>query len=520
MLIAVGGIATTVIGQQQRYEHAWQAGQLTLTRIEQLLTSAQRTGIQVAGLVGQPCQRVLPALRNAATQAAFVYTLKLVQQQRVYCSSLRADVNEPIPSAFAHNDTTRSLILQPGNASRPYYPLLSILTATSEGAVISTIDSAHLATLLSLNLPTTLIWLQVGEFWLDSSGQLHDESPPQAQDAQIYHASATYPLGLSLYYTTSFTTWLGWANQWRLTWLLWLAFSLSCAIALWRWLGQTSPLEAALEQGVERKEFIPYVQPVICAHNRQLCGLEVLMRWQRQHVGLVEPMQFIPQAEASGLIVPMTRQMMTQVVAQLAPMASRLPTPFHLAVNISAAHFRSNTLLSDCREFLSYFPSGKVQLTLELTEREWLCNNPQTLTLLHELRSMGIYLALDDFGTGHSSLAYLKQFPVDIIKLDQMFVRKIGVEDVSQHVVNHVIDLGHKLGLDIVAEGVENEFQADYLTRRGVDQLQGYLFGKPQPLQEWLTELWPLVSKHYPWCRPGQGDLATVGGDEQFQPPA
>ncbi|ELB2793903.1 EAL domain-containing protein [Aeromonas dhakensis] len=487
IFIATGCLITTVIGLQQHHDQTMQAGRLALTRIEQLLTDAQRTSMQIASLVGQPCKAVLPTLRTTATQAAFIHSLKLVQQNRVYCASIMADLNDPLPTN--HNNTVTPLTLLPGSTSHPHHPMLSLWTPTPRGSVISNIDSTHLTNLLSLNLPAGQVWLLVGELWLDSTGTVHSTPPHQARSVPITHNSVTYPLSISLYYATDFTTWIGWAQQWHLTWLLWLVLSLSASIALWGWLSLAPSLENALVHGLTHREFIPYVQPLFTARPQQLCGLEVLMRWRHPKLGLVEPMQFIPQAEASGLIVPMTSQLMAEVAKQLVPLLTQLPSPFHVAINISAAHFTSTTLLNDCREFLARFPTNQVVLSLELTERELLCNTPQTKAMLEELWLLGVQLALDDFGTGHSSLAYLNQFPVNIIKLDQMFVSKIGVEKISQHVVDHVVELGHKLGLQIIAEGVEAAHQAEYLTQKRVNQLQGYLFGKPQPLHEWLTTL-------------------------------
>ncbi|MFB2962465.1 EAL domain-containing protein, partial [Aeromonas jandaei] len=202
-----------------------------------------------------------------------------------------------------------------------------------------------------------------------------------------------------------------------------------------------------------------------------------------------KPASFISQAETSGLIVPMTSQMMAQLIPTLLTQLPQLPTPFHLAVNISAAHFDTPLLLDNCAQFLRHFLPGKVLLTLELTERELLRNDGGTLRMLHQLNAMGVQIALDDFGTGHASLAYLKQFPVDIIKLDQTFVSKIGSDTLSQLLADNVIELGMKLGLVVIAEGVETAYQADYLTAKGVDHLQGYLFGHPQPIAEWEAAL-------------------------------
>lgn len=487
-LFLLTGVGTSwLIAQKQQHALALHAARQGMVQVEQLLKSALNASAQVTYLAGQPCQTILPTLRNIAARVAFVHTLNLVEQDSIYCSSLSGEVVEPVN----RNDfAVGRLAMQAGNALRPGHPLLSLWTPAPHGAIIANIDSTHLRTAISSYLPTEQFWLQIGDVWLDEAGQLSRAPPPSSILAdRIMERSAEYPIAVVASYALDMKNWFDWAKDWWPSWLLWLMLSLHAVITLWKWLGCPPPLHIELTRGLKRDEFIPYVQPVFDAHSRQLCGLEVLMRWQRQNLGLVEPMHFIPQAESSGLIVPMTRQMMVQVALLLAPMASRLPSPFYIAVNISTAHIESATLLSDCRKFLEHFQSGKVLLTLELTEREWISNSRQTLAIFNKLRGLGVQLALDDFGTGHSSLAYLKQFPIDILKIDKMFVRHIGVEEVSQQVVNHVIDLGHKLGMEIIAEGVETEYQADYLTKQGVDQLQGYLFGQPQPLQEWLAGL-------------------------------
>ncbi|CAJ1779480.1 Cyclic di-GMP phosphodiesterase PdeL [Aeromonas hydrophila] len=231
------------------------------------------------------------------------------------------------------------------------------------------------------------------------------------------------------------------------------------------------------------------MQPLVAAGSERVIGAEVLMRWQHPTAGMIRPDLFIPQAEASGLIVPMTSLLMEEVARELSLERDLVPDGFHISFNISAAHCRDMALLAECRRFLDHFAPSQVVLVLELTERELLVADPQTLALFRQLDEMGVRLAMDDFGTGHSSLHYLQQFHVDYLKIDQSFIGRIGTESLSEHIVDNVIDLGTRLGLALVAEGVETRQQADYLRSKGVDYLQGYLFGRPLPLRDFQAAL-------------------------------
>ena len=151
--------------------------------------------------------------------------------------------------------------------------------------------------------------------------------------------------------------------------------------------------------------------------------------------------------------MPMTSLLMEEVARELSMERDLVPDGFHLSFNISAAHCRDMALLAECRRFLDHFAPGQVVLVLELTERELLVADPQTLALFRQLDQMGVRLAMDDFGTGHSSLHYLQQFHVDYLKIDQSFIGRIGTESLSEHIVDNVIDLGTRLGLALVAEG-------------------------------------------------------------------
>lgn len=244
-----------------------------------------------------------------------------------------------------------------------------------------------------------------------------------------------------------------------------------------------------MQRALEAAEFIPYFQPVVHGDSKSWSGTEVLMRWKHPKEGLVRPDLFIPFAEHCGLIVPMTRSLMRQTAALLAPQSAGFNKPFHIGINITASHCQDLDLVKDCREFLDAFEPGSIYLVLELTERELIEPTTITLQLFEQLRELGVKIAIDDFGTGHSSLGYLRQFNVDFLKIDQSFVAMIGIDTLSSHILDSIIDLAVKLDLALVAEGVETPEQSDYLSARQVNFLQGYLFGKPMPGAEFISAL-------------------------------
>ncbi|BBQ54411.1 hypothetical protein WP2S18C03_34920 [Aeromonas veronii] len=254
-------------------------------------------------------------------------------------------------------------------------------------------------------------------------------------------------------------------------------------------MGRSHSPEEELKRALVAEEFIPYLQPVVTGEDAHWSGCEVLMRWQHPKQGMISPDRFIPLAEDSGLIVPMTSLMMAQVRDYFAPFALELPKGFHFGFNISASHCKDLSLVADCRAFIEAFRDNPIKLVLELTERELIVADEMTDRLFAELQQLGVFIAIDDFGTGHSSLTYLQQFKVDFLKIDQSFVGMIGSDALSSHIVENVIDLATRLGLQLVAEGVENQVQADYLRARHVDFLQGYLYGRPLPIEQFSQQL-------------------------------
>lgn len=333
--------------------------------------------------------------------------------------------------------------------------------------------------MLSRNSPLTLV---IGAQSMLADGQIHDEVPPVALGS-LEQTSGKYPFRVVTDLSHDEYGSHIW-NYSRASLIIYPLLGLLAGCLVYWLAGRSTSPSQELRRALDQREFIPYLQPVVTGDDAHWSGCEVLMRWQHPRQGLISPDRFIPLAEDSGLIVPMTRLLMEQVREQFAGRVHSLPRGFHFGFNISASHCKDMSLLEDCRDFINAFRENPIKLVLELTERELIVADETTDRLFAELHQLGVFIAIDDFGTGHSSLTYLQQFQVDFLKIDQSFVGMIGSDALSSHIVENVIDLATRLGLLLVAEGVENEVQAAYLRARQVNFLQGYLYGRPMPMKE------------------------------------
>jgi diguanylate cyclase (GGDEF)-like protein/PAS domain S-box-containing protein len=242
-----------------------------------------------------------------------------------------------------------------------------------------------------------------------------------------------------------------------------------------------------LRQALPRQQFKLHYQ--IQVNQQGIVGAEALLRWQHPGRGLVSPMAFIPLAEETGLIVPIGAWVLQLACAQLKAWQDDPQTRhLQLAVNISARQFRQPDLVEQVLEVLKETGIDPVKLELELTESLVLDNIADAIVKMRALRDAGIRFSLDDFGTGRSSLSYLKLLPLDQIKIDQSFVRDIATDPNDAAIVRTIIGMANNLGLNVIAEGVETEQQRDFLERNGCHAYQGYLFGKPVPIEDFQIQ--------------------------------
>jgi diguanylate cyclase (GGDEF)-like protein len=239
-------------------------------------------------------------------------------------------------------------------------------------------------------------------------------------------------------------------------------------------------MERDLRKALPSGEFELYYQPVVNLASSEISGFEALIRWNHPEKVLVSPATFIPLAEEIGFIVPIG----DWVIRQACTTAAQWPGDLHVAVNISAAQFRSPGLMQVIVGALATSGLHPTRLEIEITESVLLHNREATLAVLHQLRALGIRIAMDDFGTGYSSLTYLQSFPFDKIKIDRSFVKDITESTGSLNIVRAVAALAHGMGMTATAEGVETREQLDRITSEGCTEMQGFLFSKPLPAQE------------------------------------
>lgn len=240
-------------------------------------------------------------------------------------------------------------------------------------------------------------------------------------------------------------------------------------------------LENQLRSALKNKQLTLYYQPQIELKTGHLIGFEALIRWNHPDLGVVSPLDFIPLAEASGLIVPIGEWVLYTACKQMKKIQEQWQLPLRMAVNISPRQFLHPSLVQTVAEVLYRTKLKPGSLELEITESMVMGNVEQSIGKMNEFNKMGVELAIDDFGTGYSSLEYLKKFPISKLKIDQSFVRELGVDANDTAIVNSVIALSKSMGLEVIAEGIETIEQLDLLKEEGCDQGQGYLFSKPLP---------------------------------------
>ena len=243
-------------------------------------------------------------------------------------------------------------------------------------------------------------------------------------------------------------------------------------------------LEAALRQAINNKYFVLYYQAQV-SDSEGIVGVEALIRWIDPKRGMVSPVEFIPLAEETGLILPIGAWVLETACQQLAAWADQ-PAMAHLciAVNVSARQFRESNFVSQTLATLERTRANPQRLKLELTESVLIADAEDVILKMNALKAIGIGFAIDDFGTGYSSLSYLKRLPLERLKIDQGFVRNILMDPDDAAISRAVIAMATSMGLGVIAEGVETEAQRDFLASLGCHNYQGYLFSKPAPVQE------------------------------------
>lgn len=243
-------------------------------------------------------------------------------------------------------------------------------------------------------------------------------------------------------------------------------------------------LQWSIRKAIKREQFYPVYQPVFNEKLTNYSGAEVLLRWRSNHNKIIMPDLFIEEAETTGLIIPITLQIIKIAFKETKSILKADPQ-FHLSFNICALHFTDPVFFDKFYGLLVDYSINPNQILLEITERDLLDeNNEVYIKKMQELREKGFSLAIDDYGTGHASINYLQYFPFNYLKIDKLFIHAIGTKAITESLNDAIIDLAKKINLIIIAEGVETKEQINYLLKNGIQLLQGWYFSKALPIDQ------------------------------------
>ncbi|WP_313891457.1 EAL domain-containing protein [Psychrobacillus sp.] len=242
-------------------------------------------------------------------------------------------------------------------------------------------------------------------------------------------------------------------------------------------------MESHLRRAIEKEELSIHYQPQVNLATGEINSFEALLRWNNKKFGYVTPMHFIPLAEKSGIIMHLGDWVLEEVCKQLKYWQEKGYRAVRVAVNISPNQFKQENFAIKIRDKINKYKISPCSLEVEITESA-MTDMTDTLVMLKELKEIGVVISIDDFGTGYSSLSYLKQYPIDIIKIDQSFIKDMETDKKNAAIATTIIQLAHSLGMEVVAEGVEKDVQVDILKLAKCQKAQGYLFGRPVPIQD------------------------------------
>ena len=240
-------------------------------------------------------------------------------------------------------------------------------------------------------------------------------------------------------------------------------------------------LETSLRKAIFRDEFVVHYQPKMCLKTNRILGVEALVRWSHPSLGMLYPGDFIPLAEETGLVSAIGELVLDKACRQAQQWKEMGLGDIRTSVNIPAHQVRKGNLVQVIKRVLDNSGLDPTLLELELTESSLMEDSDNVLSMLNELRGRGIVISLDDFGTGYSSLSYLKRFPIDVLKIDQAFIRDIGNSPDDEAITRAIIAMAHSMNMTVVAEGVETDAHLDFLRKEGCDYIQGYLLSRPIP---------------------------------------
>lgn len=477
LAIASSFMVTSYLVEKKVHE----VGEFNLKRLEDLLSQSESIGQYAITLSQGDCSD----LNEYMKFKPYYRGVLLFNAYGFYCSSTNGEIDFPL----------NTLLPEPTLKEPTYFIVPETPARLGVPAIIVIATQA--------NLTSGAVVIIEGQYFIDSFIQPEVfprpvlnvvlglkgatlPTVPQFGDGKVVAVKAdNSELVILLEVSQAFFWYFFWIS-FGLSLPVFLAFTWLVGLHLWRKKNRYS-LADDIRSGIENKEFFLVYQPIICTEDGKAKGVEALVRWLHPQMGLVRPDLFIPIAEQSQLIVPLTNYIFERALADFSLFS--VQPGFRIGFNVAPEHFIQSDIEAKFRYLKDAFSQIGVQPLIEITERQLL--TADMCERITALRELGILVAIDDFGTGQTTLSLLQTFTLDYLKIDKCFIDTIGQDSVTSHVLDTIIELCHKMNYVAVAEGVETQEQADYLISRDVHFLQGYLFAKPMKLDElalWLKK--------------------------------
>jgi len=447
-----------------------------------ILSTAYLATKKVAEAQSIPCERVVDTLRKESARQIYIRSLSLLKNDKVYCSSVLTNIDE-FNNEYPNFKPGATLLA--GNVITPNTPVVYYRYEN----VLAVIDGRYMIAPLRNFTDGLELALLVDGRYLYASGHVYDKV---VTPFKISKTSTRWDITVLGGYPVN-AKWNLITGSYLPVILLFLLTSLIICFILSKRILSGKITPRLIRDAVKKGEITPYAQPIFDHTGEHLWGIEILARWKVAKDKVIPPDIFIYIAEESSLIMEITQSLMEQTALALRTVHDSLPQNFHVSFNISRKCCEGKKLKLACYEFNKTL-DRKVNLTMELTERERFDNSDMLKECIKSLKGQGVEIAIDDFGTAGSNLDYIREFSFDFIKIDKSYVTGMEYEMASAHIIDNIIDLATRLGIEIIAEGIEKTSQADYLHGKGVHYFQGYLYSKPLPIHTILNKYFkPLI---------------------------
>ncbi|SNY79889.1 EAL domain-containing protein [Enterobacter sp. CC120223-11] len=468
-LAGLGMLYFSANSQMQKQAH--KELELSYKHFDKIFAIADKVAVDNRFMAHRLCAQILPELRREATRQLYIRSINIIGNNKIYCSSVLENDEEYLKVS---PEVQEGGVLVPGNVITPNSSVLYI----RHGDIMMAIDGRLLLSFLQSSVSGIRLYFVVGGRELHASGWVY---PSTFSEQSIIKSSKE--TGFSVRASTEP------GAEWNIIFgsylPLFFIFGLTGFVAALFYSKKYFSAELTekdLRNAISKGEIIPWAQPIFDSSGKEIWGVEILARWKNQEGKVIPPDLFIPLAEKSNIIMELTRSLMMQTKEVFSANINLIPHDFHVSFNISNRCCKTDALVGVCQQWLQGM-DNKLSLTLELTERDSFQNSAHFNVLMETLKQHGVKLAIDDFGTAGSNLDYLKEVAFDYIKIDKSYVAGIGSGTSSEHIIDNILDLAQRLGMDVIAEGIENAEQVDHLKGKHVIHFQGYLYSAPVPLE-------------------------------------